>query len=103
MVGIGAAALAFKFSEAWGVCVIGIGAGIFFAAIILLALKVSIQWLSILGYVIGGAIGGYLGKTFNKEVRCIGTSIIGSYLAVFGVSIYVGNFPTQLTLQYGLA
>ena len=52
---------------------------------------------------IGGAIGGYLGKTFNKEVRCIGTSIIGSYLAVFGVSIYVGNFPTQLTLQYGLA
>lgn len=51
----------------------------------------------------GALLGGYLGKEYNKLVRCVGTSIIGAFLLVRGVSMYVGGWPTDAALEAGFA
>merc|ERR1711924_502295 len=45
--------------------------------------------------VVGAALGFYLGKTFNRYVRSIGTAVIGAFLATRGLGSILGNYPNE--------
>ncbi len=98
-VGVVAAIAASKFAEFWGTTVIGVGGGVALALFVLTFAKVTTEWITIVASVAAGLIGGILGKKFNKQVRCIGTSLIGAFILVRGVAFYVGNWPTSTSLS----
>ena len=98
-VGVVAAIAASKFAEFWGTTVIGVGGGVALALFVLTFAKVKTEWITIVASVAAGLIGGILGKKFNKQVRCIGTSLIGAFILVRGVAFYVGNWPTSTSLS----
>jgi len=66
LVGIGAAFVGAKFAHAWGTTVIGVGAGVALVLFILTFAKVTTEWITIVASVVGGGIGGFLGKNFDK-------------------------------------
>jgi len=37
------------------------------------------------GCVVGGLLGFYIGKTYNKYVKSIGTALVGATMLAFGV------------------
>ena len=99
LVGIGAAFVSSRFADKWGTTIIGVGAGVALSLFILTFAKVTIEWVIIITSVVGGAIGGFLGNRFDKLVKCIGTSIIGAFILVRGIALYVGNWPTTLSVS----
>ena len=36
-----------------------------------------------------------MGRKYNQGIKKFGTAIIGSFILVRGVSMYVGNFPSE--------
>ena len=36
-----------------------------------------------------------MGRKYNQGIKKFGTAIIGSFILVRGVSLYVGNFPSE--------
>ena len=99
LVGFVGAFLAYKFALDWGTTVIGVGGGVALALFILTFAKVTVEWITIAVCVVAGLIGGILGKKYNKLVRCVGTSLIGSFILVRGVAFYVGHWPTSVSIS----
>ena len=100
LVGFAAAFVASKFALDWGTTVVGVGGGVALALFILTFAKVSTEWITIVSCVAAGLIGGILGNRLNKQVRCIGTSMIGSFIFVRGVAFYLGNWPTSISISF---
>jgi hypothetical protein len=98
LVGLAAAFVASKFAKDFGTTVVGVGGGVALALFILTFAKVTAEWITIVSCVAAGLIGGILGYKYNKQVRCIGTSLIGSFILVRGVAFYVGNWPTKISI-----
>jgi len=99
LVGFVGAFVASKFALIWGTTVIGVGGGVALALFILTFAKVTVEWITIAACVVAGLIGGKLGNKYNKLVRCVGTSLIGSFILVRGVAFYVGNWPTSVSVS----
>ena len=93
--GIIAGLAAYKLAKDWGVMFLAFWLGIMLAMFVLKVVQVQNQNYTILAAAVGGIGGAYLGKTYNRGIKKFGTAIIGSFLLIRGVSMYLGNFPSE--------
>ena len=101
LAGILAGWLAFKFAKAWAVSLLAAWAGIAVFVPLTKVLGLTKTYFTIGGAVIGACIGFYVGKRFNKEVRSVGTAIVGSFLTVRSLGSYIGGYPNETDLVDG--
>jgi len=87
---------------------LGFGLGAIFALflyqyVIALFLDTTSDALVYAFAIVFGVTGGVLSLRVWKGMAIISTSIIGAYLAVRAVSVYIGGFPSELNLANGTA
>ena len=94
--------LLYKAGWMLGVLLVGTVAGFFLGVSLynLLFIQLYSWWVYTLLVVGCAALVGYLAKTFHKHIMIYGTSFIGAYALVRGVSFFLGGFPNE-ALLYG--
>jgi len=86
--------LTYKFSKAF---IVPILAGLT-GGMILYMLATTLHasfWPEAILVVIGGAVGVFLGAKFQRYVKAVSTSMIGSFLFVRGIGMYAPGFPSS--------
>lgn len=93
--GILAGLAAWKLAKEWGVAILGFWLGITLALLVLKIAQVSNQNITLGAAAAGGLLGAFFGRKYNVGIKKFGTAIIGSFILVRGVSMYLGNFPSE--------
>lgn len=93
--GILAGVAAWKLAKEWGVAILAFWLGIMLALLVLKIAQVQNQNITLGAAAAGGLLGAFLGRTYNQGIKKFGTAIIGSFILVRGVSMYLGHFPSE--------
>lgn len=81
----------------WAVAILSFWLGILLAILILKTAEVENQNITLIAAGVGGLLGAWLGSKYNHGIKKLGTGIIGAFLLVRGVAVYVGNFPSEFS------
>ena len=93
--GVLAGLAAFKLAKEWGVSILAFWLGIMVALLVLKLAQVQNQNITLGAAAVGGLVGAYLGRKYNTGIKKFGTAIIGSFILIRGVAMYLGNFPSE--------
>lgn len=81
-----------KFFEAWGVTLLALVGGIMVGVMVTAAIPMS-KYLKY-GIIIAlGVVAAFFGKKFDKQLKVLGTALIGAALMMHGAGQYIGGFP----------
>jgi hypothetical protein len=101
-IGILAGFVAWKLLINWATTILAFWLGIMLALSILKLAGVSDQNITLGACVVGGVIGFFIGKKYNTGIKKFGTAIIGSFILVRGISVYLGGFPSDFNTDAGV-
>ena len=93
--GLLAGCAAYRLAKDWGVTLLAFWLGIMLATFILKLTQLQNQNYTLAAAAVGGIVGAYFGKTYNRRIKKFGTAIIGAFLLIRGASTYIGNFPSE--------
>merc|ERR1711988_372155 len=95
--GVLAGYCAWTVANEWAVAILSFWLGILLAILILKTAEVENQNITLIAAGVGGLLGAWLGSKYNHGIKKLGTGIIGAFLLVRGVAVYVGNFPSEFS------
>lgn len=93
--GIIAGICIFKVANNWAVTMLSFWLGIMVAVFILKLAQIQNQNITLIACGVGGMIGAYIGSKYNHGIKKLGTGVIGSFLLIRGLAMYIGHFPSE--------
>lgn len=84
-----------NFIKNWVVSIFAAACGVVGMMLLLGIADVTNLWVRIACIIIGIVIGGFVGKSFNRYIKTLGTAFIGSFLTVRGASFFLGGWPGE--------
>ncbi len=89
-----------KLTEKIGGILIGTVLGFFGGVTLynLLLASTANMWLLLLCAVVGVVVGAFIGWKFFDKVVIIGSSILGAYLFIRGISLFAGHYPSEFLI-----
>lgn len=93
--GVLAGIAARKLAEDWAVTILAFWVGLLLALMILKMAQVEDQNITLGAAAVAGGLGALLGSKFNDSFKKIGTAIVGSFLTIRGIAMYLGHFPSE--------
>ena len=85
LLGCAASYFTYQLAQSYAAAIISTAVGVSIALAVTSAMKNPVVKAVVL--VLGGLVGFYIGKTFNKYVKSIGTAVIGSTMLVAGILV----------------
>jgi hypothetical protein len=81
-----------RFAKAWGVTLLALVGGVMVGMMVLSPFQMA-TWLKYLIIVILGGVAAYFGAKFDKQLKVLGTALIGAAMMMHGLGQYLGGFP----------
>jgi hypothetical protein len=81
-----------RFIEAWGVTLLALVGGIMVGVMVTAAIPMN-KFLKYGIIVVLGAVAAFFGNKFDKQLKVLGTALIGAGLMMHGAGQYIGGFP----------
>lgn len=93
----------YKFSKKFAVSLIAAWCGIVLGVTLIKLAKLRFTGASVVGSILGGIAGFYIGLKTRRLVKSVGTALIGSFLFVRGIGAYAGGYPSETDLRTATA
>lgn len=101
LIGIGGGYAAWKLATEWATTILAFWLGIMLALAILKLAKVENQNVTLGACAVAGILGFVVGRKYNTGIKKFGTAIIGAFILIRGLSVYIGGFPSEVNMEGG--